>query len=220
MCLSNKRLVFASQLCLCTFYTCSWLVARPICCLVLSCWLLVLQWRAAMQSYFVNEILKNNNFLFLCPLPPQTVYHVILFSSVGSVPKHQQSGPPSNMSQCNICHYEVFGFARANICTCVHTCVRMSWLAFHTCWLCYCVFTGLLNCSEGSRNALIYTVLFLWVCKPPCFRLMTDLLTCSWRGGMRWGDLSLLWKIPVLSSLSCLRWATEISPILSFTSDI
>lgn len=109
-------------------------LVRPICCLG-TCSFPVDFWISSDElrckpTLFFRIFLKRNNFLFLGPLPTQTVYyHVLLFSSFGSVPKHQQSRPPSNTSQCNICHYEVFGFARANMrtCVCTRVCTCHGW---------------------------------------------------------------------------------------------
>lgn len=100
---------------------------------------------------------------------------------------------------------------------CTHVCACHGWHSTPAGSVIVCSLgrIGLLNCSGGSRNALIYTVLCLWVCKPPRFRLMTDLLTCSKRGGMGLGICHCFGK-----SLFCQVWVVYVEPLSSLWSGL
>lgn len=192
--------------------------------MLLSCWLLVLQWRAAMQTYFVNEISKKTKQITSSFLVLSLHRQFIVFSYfpvLEACLNTNSQGPPAARHGATSVIMRCLGLQEP---TCVHVYTRVC--ACHA-WhstpagsviVCSLGRIGLLNCSGGSRNALIYTVLCLWVCKPPCFRLMTDLLTCSRRGGMGQGICHCFGK-----SLFCQVWVVyvePISPILSFTSCI
>lgn len=168
VCLSNKHLVLASKLCLCTFYTCSWFgpsVVWTHAPFLSSFWFSSDELRCKptlLTNFKKNPKQITSSFLVLS-LHRQFImfsYFAVLEACLNT----NSQGPPATRHGSTSVIMRCLGLQEP---TCVHVytraCACHSWHSTPAGSVIVCSLgrIALLNCSGGSRNALIYTVLRL-----------------------------------------------------------